>query len=116
MQQMFHVRHLIPSHGGNHFTMSRVLSSLGATSSIPPTIAGSFKLFKHESMEPQSQLKFDDLYKESKRVKSRISALSTVIDTLRDISLPTELTINECNAEIQIVESSLSLRSKKLLE
>jgi hypothetical protein len=35
---------------------------------------------------------------------------------LHNISLPAELTINECNAKIQVVEKSLSIRSRKLLK
>jgi hypothetical protein len=35
---------------------------------------------------------------------------------LHNISLPAALTINECNAEIQVVEKSLSIRSRKLLK
>ena len=43
-------------------------------------------------------------------------SLTTVIDTLHIISLPTELTINEGNAEIQVIEKGLTLRSKKQLK
>ena len=35
---------------------------------------------------------------------------------MHNISLPAELTINECNAKIQVVEKSLSIRSRKLLK
>lgn len=35
---------------------------------------------------------------------------------MHNISLPVELTINECNAEINIVEKALSIRSRKLLK
>ena len=42
--------------------------------------------------------------------------LSTVADTLHKISLPAELSINECNAKIEVVDKSLSLRSRLLLK
>ena len=35
---------------------------------------------------------------------------------MHDISLPAELTVNECNAEIQVVEKALSIRSRNLLK
>jgi hypothetical protein len=39
-----------------------------------------------------------------------------VIATVHTLSLPTELTINEGNAEIHVVETGLSLRSQRLLK
>lgn len=35
---------------------------------------------------------------------------------MHEISLPAELCVNECNAEIQVVEKTLSIRSRKLLK
>ena len=37
-------------------------------------------------------------------------------DTLHKISLPAELSINECNAKIEVVDNSLSIRSRLLLK
>jgi hypothetical protein len=45
-----------------------------------------------------------------------MSELAGVIDTLHEIYLPTQLTINECNAEFKVDERSLTLRQRKLLK
>ncbi len=45
-------------------------------------------------------------------MRVNISLLKTVADTLHKISLPAELSINECNAKIEVVNKSLSLRSR----
>ena len=67
-------------------------------------------------MDPYSQATINYLHGEQKRVRYQMISLTTVIDTLHIISLPTELTINEGNAEIQVIEKGLTLRSKKLLK
>lgn len=75
-----------------------------------------FQFTLKEKIESQSQYTVNYLYSEIARVGSNISELNSIADSLHIISLPAELTINECNAEIQVVEKSLSIRSRKLLK
>ncbi len=49
-------------------------------------------------------------------MKLNISLLSTVAETLHKMSLPAELSINECNAKIEVVDKSLSIRSRLLMK
>jgi hypothetical protein len=67
-------------------------------------------------MDPYSLDTINYLHGEHRRVSQQMSLLSNVIATMHTISLPTELTINEGNAEIQVVETGLSLRSQRLLK
>ena len=48
-------------------------------------------------------------------MKADIEGLMDVADIVRGLSLPTELLVNECNAEVVPVDKSLRKRSKKLL-
>jgi hypothetical protein len=75
-----------------------------------------FQFTTKDKIEPGAQYTIDYLYGELSRIESNISELSSIADTLQNISLPTALTVNECNAEIQVVEKSLSIRSRKLLK
>jgi hypothetical protein len=60
--------------------------------------------------------RFDYYLKEHERVKADIEGLKNVADIVRGLSLPTELLVNECNAEVLPVDKSLRRRSKKLLK
>jgi hypothetical protein len=75
-----------------------------------------FQFTTKEKIDSRTQYTIDYLYGEIARVRSNISELTCIADTLKNISLPTALTINESNTEIQVVEKSLSMRSRKLLE
>jgi sulfur carrier protein ThiS len=48
-------------------------------------------------------------------VKADIEGLKNVADIVRGLSLPTELLVNECNAEVVPVDKSLRRRSRKML-
>ena len=62
-------------------------------------------------MDPYSLDTTNYLHGKHRRVRQQMSLLSKVVATMHTISLPTELTINEGNAEIQVAETGLSLRS-----
>ena len=64
---------------------------------------------------PEIRAKFNYFLKEHERVKADIEGLKKVADIVRGLSLPTELLVNECNAEVLPVGESLRRRSKKLL-
>ncbi len=64
---------------------------------------------------PEIKARFDYYLKEHERVKADIKGLKNVADIVRGLSLPTELLVNECNAEVLPVDKSLRRRSKKLL-
>ncbi len=48
-------------------------------------------------------------------MKADIEGLKNVADIVRSLSLPTELLVNECNAEVLPVDKSLRRRSRKML-
>ena len=48
-------------------------------------------------------------------MKAVIKGLKNVADIVHGLSLPTELLVNECNAEVVPVDKSLRKRSRKLL-
>ena len=116
MTEKLHVRHLYPSVCGNHLNMSRVLNDQFINSSIPKQVLSSIQFTNMQKIEPKSQYTIDYLYTEQKRVRHHIQSLDKAIDTLNDMSLPLQLTMNECNGSIQVVESSLKIRSRKLLK
>ena len=57
-----------------------------------------FQFTNKDKIESRTQYTIDYLYGEQKRVRSNISEITCIADTLYNISLPAELTINECNA------------------
>ncbi len=116
MTEKLHVRHLYRSVCGNHLNMSRVLNDQCFNSSISKQVLSSIQFTITQKIEKKSQYTIDYLYTEQKRVRKHISSLDKAIDTLHDMSLPLQLTINECNGSIQVVESSLKFRSRKLLK
>jgi hypothetical protein len=75
-----------------------------------------FQFTTKDKIDQGAQYTIDYLYGELRRIESNITELSSIADTLQNISMPTALTVNECNAEIQVVEKSLSIRSRKLLK
>ena len=48
-------------------------------------------------------------------MKTDIEGLKKVAEIVHGLSLPTELLVNECNAEVVPVDKSLRKRSRKLL-
>ena len=64
---------------------------------------------------PDIKSNFDYFLKEHERAKADIEGLKKVADIVRGLSLPTELLVNECNAEIVPVDKSLRSRSRKML-
>ena len=48
-------------------------------------------------------------------MKTDIEGLKKVAEIVHGLSLPTELLVNECNAEVVPVDKSLRNRSRKLL-
>ena len=96
--------------------MSRVLQDTCTSTSYPNRVLGSFQFGIKEKIHPSTQYLIDDLIHEEKRVKQTFHTLGEVVDTLHALSLPTQLTINNSNAEIQVVEKSLTIRKRNMLK
>lgn len=116
MVEEFHVRHLYSTYGGSHLSMSRMPTDHFNTSNSPSKIFASNQIATMEKIGPESRFIIDYLFAEQKRVKVHMSSVAEVIQTLLEISLPASLTINECDAQIHLVEESLTIRSRKLLK
>jgi len=110
------VRHLYPASGGSHLAMSRVIPETCASSSYPDRILSSIQFGVKERIHPSTQFLIDELIREEKRVKQTFHDLGGVVDTLHSISIPTSLTINNSNAEIQVVEQALTIRNRNILK
>jgi len=96
--------------------MSRVIPETCASSSYPDRILSSIQFGVKERIHPSTQFLIDELIREEKRVKQTFQDLGGVVDTLHSISIPTSLTINNSNAEIQVVEQALTIRNRNILK
>ena len=96
----FNSRPVYYSHGGNHLSMARVLNVQHVGTSQSGNIMSAFQFTTKDKIESRTQYTIDYLYGEINRVESNISYIRNIAETLHDISLPAELTVNECNAEI----------------
>lgn len=110
------MRHVYPTNGGSHLSMSRVLDVQCVDSTLPGFVVSTSQYTMKDKIDPSAQYTIDYLYSEQARVRSQMSSMTTMVDSLHAISLPTALTINECNAQIDVVEKALSVRSRKLLK
>lgn len=84
-----------------------------------------FKIYKRATRDiphsvavanPSAVAKFGEHLKEQQRVLTQIQEMQRVAAMLRDLSLPTELTINQCHADILPVDKELRKRSRKILK
>jgi hypothetical protein len=57
----------------------------------------------------------DRIIKEQERVRTQAKELEGIIERLRVISLPTDLTLNECQADVHLAEGKLSKRQRMLM-
>ncbi len=66
-------------------------------------------------MAPESRQLMARIIKEQERVRAQTKELDSAIKGLRVISLPTDLSLNNCHADVHLAEGQLSKRQRMLL-
>jgi hypothetical protein len=69
-----------------------------------------------ESLTPESRRTINRISNEQKRVVTQNKELEIAIKTVKAISLPCGLTLNNFQADVQLAKSHLSIRQRALLE
>lgn len=67
------------------------------------------------SMAPESRQLIAQIIKEQDRVRTQTKELECAIECVRVISLPTDLTLNNCQADVHLATDQLSERQRMLL-
>ena len=92
--------------------MSRVLNEQQASSSVPEVVLSHIQCTTQRRIDPSSLNLINFLTGEQRMVRKNIAQLTSVKDTLKYISLPANLIINNGHAEVSTVVESLNKRRR----
>ena len=107
-----HMRSIYIPQSGYHPSMTRVLNIEQVDTSFPRVGVISFQSGTKTLITPESRQLMDNIIKEQTRVRTQTKELERAIEAVRLISLPADLTLNNCHADIKLAECHLSKRQR----